>query len=296
MLPPDMKISDYDFLDFGSSDGASLAWGKEELGGKRGLGIDSAPYKVEEANKRGHESICASLLDIDLPDDCVDFVIISHLLEHLPGYDESLKVVETAMRVARDFVCVRGPWFDADDYLRDLGFKFYWSDWTNHTFHLTTSLLEQMLVELDASDYTMMGKERISSTLHHTIHPLSAPNNQMGYKKEHGYRASFEFPRPLFRDMVCIVSLRDFERKEEVLNFTDGLEHLEDLVDDEHPHGAMYSMQDRIDGLNTIVNSMVELYVAKHEENETTYGRLQVQSAEAKKLYDLLKEERAMRV
>lgn len=45
------NFQDYDFLDFGCSQGASLRFGVNTLRGTRGIGFDIDPQKVEEANE-----------------------------------------------------------------------------------------------------------------------------------------------------------------------------------------------------------------------------------------------------
>ena len=73
--------------------------------------------------------------------DSVRFVTISHTLEHLRDLVEVRKTLGSAVKVATDFLFIRGPYFDADDLLQTQGLKFFWSDWSGHPCHLTTGQL-----------------------------------------------------------------------------------------------------------------------------------------------------------
>ena len=128
----DIELQEFDFIDFGCKKGSSFSFCEDVLGGKRGLGIDNNPVYVEEFCEAGGRAIVADAAQTGLPGDTVRFVCVSHLLEHLPSLDVVEKVVLEAIRIASDFVCVVGPYFDADAYLRSKDMKFYWSDWSWH--------------------------------------------------------------------------------------------------------------------------------------------------------------------
>ena len=63
------------------------------------------------------------LAKMEIPEDCVNFVITNHLLEHLPDLDTAKRVVEKAIHAAREFVFIKGPYFDADIYLVNGGLE-----------------------------------------------------------------------------------------------------------------------------------------------------------------------------
>ena len=58
------------------------------------------------------------------------------------------RAIENARDVARDFLHIQGPYFDADKFLEKLGFKLYWSDWTDHRMYLTAQDLVKCLNSL----------------------------------------------------------------------------------------------------------------------------------------------------
>ena len=92
------QLEPFDFLDFGSSSGDSLEFATQRLGGRRGLGVDFDPKKVQAARDRGLDAIQASLIDLECPEDCVDFVLVSHLLEHPWDMTQARQVVPTRAR------------------------------------------------------------------------------------------------------------------------------------------------------------------------------------------------------
>jgi len=204
-----VDLSSYDFLDFGSSEGASLAYGVERLGGKRGLGIDRDPRKVASAREQGFDVFEGDLTALDFPDGSVRFVVMSHVLEHLADRSALLGTLASARRLATDFLFVRGPWFDSDEELARLGLKLYWSDWTGHPSHVTAPLLAELLHELDLHDFVIQGRSRIRHSDHDTIHPLASPPNQHEWRADtHPPKPSLDLPQPVFREIFAYVRLR----------------------------------------------------------------------------------------
>jgi hypothetical protein len=245
-LPAEVDLREYDFLDFGSSLGASTDFARRCLGGTRGLGIDFDPKKVAEAVRAGRDCIVGNIAQMNLPGDAVSFVIINHVLEHLQSTEAVRTVLERAAHVARDFVYVGGPWFDADEYLKGLGLKFYWSDWQGHRTHVTTGLLSAVLDGLNVQDYVIMGRDRIEVSNDSSLLPLNAEPEQHHYSEEtHGYKTSLQsFSRPVFKQMACVITLRDCPNCERALKFHDDLVRVSDLQDEHHEPGDLYSLAD----------------------------------------------------
>ena len=215
-LTADMDVSRYDFLDFGASTGGGIEFAKARLGGTNGLGVDIDRQKVARMRSLGLDCAEGDVTRIDLPDNSVRFVIMSHILEHLPDIDAVKRTLASAARVASDFLYIQGPFFDIDGTLADDGLKFYWSDWTYHTCHLTTDALCETLDALDLRDYVCMGRLEVADSTDSAIHPLDSPPDQHDYDPDlHPPKPAVEFtaPRyaePIYREMVCVVRLRDF--------------------------------------------------------------------------------------
>ena len=206
-----MDLRHCDFLDFGASKGGCIDFAIARLGGRRGLGIDIDPKKVEAMRSLGHDCIVGDVTDLDLPSKSVRFVTMSHFLEHLPDLAAVRKAVQSAAKVATHFLFIQGPFFDADEHLREHGLKFYWSDWKGHPCHLTTDQLVATLEDLGLNDYLALARVPVESSLDAAIHPLASPRNQHDYVPgKHPPKPEVSFDRPLYREMVCLVRLQRF--------------------------------------------------------------------------------------
>ncbi len=174
-------ISKFDVLDFGASKGGLMEFAQRVLGGKRPLGIDIDPDKVARMRSEDFECVEADVTALDFPENSVRFVVMSHFLEHLPSLDHVRRAIASAARVAREFLFIQGPFFDADDALEVLGLKFYWSDRSGHSCQLTTTMLTGILDDLGLSDSELMYVGVVSSSGDPTIHPLASTRNQHEY-------------------------------------------------------------------------------------------------------------------
>lgn len=205
------QLKDYDFLDFGASRGNSILFGINRLGGRKGLGIDNDSNKVELAKENGIDCILGDVTRLQIYDHKFNFIIMSHFLEHLENFKDVRKTIESAARAAINFLFIQGPFFDADGYLESLGLKFFWSDWTAHHTHLTIKDLELILFDLGLNDHIVLVNKEVTCSDHPTIHPLESPKNQHDYdSKKHPSKPNVRFTRPLYREMVCFVKLREF--------------------------------------------------------------------------------------
>ena len=205
------QIEDYDFLDFGASKGNSILFGKNKLGGRKGLGIDNDPNKVELAKENGIDCILEDVTKLKFPINKFNFIIMSHFLEHLGSFRDVRRTIESAAQVAKNFLFIQGPFFDADGYLESLGLKFFWSDWTAHHTQLTIKDLRLILLHLGLNKHIMLVANEVLGSDHPTIHPLESPKNQQDYDpQKHPPKPNVRFTRTLYREMVCIVKLREF--------------------------------------------------------------------------------------
>ena len=211
------SLDGYDFLDIGSSKGGSIDFARNKLGGKRGLGIDVNPANVEQVRMRGYDCLHGDIAQMTFPAKSIRFAVMNHVLEHMPLH-KGYKAVECAMTVATDFIYIRGPYFDADAFLRRHGLKFYWSDWHGHACHLTTSLLQAVLRRLHLEDFSILGRTAVNDSLDDSIHPLDSPADEHQYDpRKHPPKSSMRFNPPLHREIICMVRLRDIPYWQELL-------------------------------------------------------------------------------
>jgi hypothetical protein len=205
-----------DFLDFGCSQGASLAYGEETFGGRRGLGIDLSPSKVEIAIASGHRAVVGDATQLMVPDRSVDFVLMVHFLEHLPTFKAAQQSIASAIRVAKEFVYIRHPWFDADAELFRLGYKMFWSDWIGHRLHFDSLSFVKALSRLGFEGrWCLMGRSQIRDTRHDAIIPLFAKTDSFQVPvAEAARRRPVTFAAPVFREIACILQTGSIERFE----------------------------------------------------------------------------------
>lgn len=243
-LKADMDVSAYDFLDFGASTGGCIEFAKARLGGTNGLGVDIDSQKVARMWSLGYDCAEGDVTQVDLPDDSVRFVTMSHILEHLPDLDSVRRALAGAARVASDFLFIQGPFFDADGILAEDGLKFYWSDWTYHTCHLTTDALRETLDALGLRDYVCMGRAVVADSTDPAVHPTGSPPDQHDYDAgEHPPKptVSFAAPKyadPVYREIVCVVRLRDFPGWPDVVAARQGCELIAPRTEGGTAHAA----------------------------------------------------------
>lgn len=216
-------LAGYDFYDFGCSTGTNIAETNSVLPNLRGLGIDIAPAKVAAARDNGHDAIVFDILQ--LPDEkCVDFVTMSHFLEHLSSLDLTRKIVAKAISISREFVLIRQPWFDSDGELLRRGFKFHWSHWLGHPNKMTTLDFHSILnAELEAGyidRFSIHGRSVVTSSRHPSIIPLQAPKNQPRYdRNKHGPKTIEDFSFAAYKEVVSRVDVDRSAKADALMSF-----------------------------------------------------------------------------
>lgn len=204
----ELDISKYDFVDFGASVGGSIDFAIKALGGENGLGIDIDPPKVKKMQDLGLNAYCADFTQLPFPKKSVRFVVISHVLEHLPSMEVAKASIKQACNLATDFVFIQGPYYDGDEYLRKLGLKFFWSDWKGHTCHFSVKNLKDTLRELNISDYKLFMNKIVTDSMSPFVHPLNSPPNQHDYDSLiHPPKHLITFDKKLYREFVCYIKL-----------------------------------------------------------------------------------------
>ncbi|GEM_PF-1291545 len=204
-------LSAFDFIDLGASEGGSIRFAQERLGGGRALAIDIDPHKVARIRAAGLDCIQGDATALRLPPGSVRFAVLSHFLEHLPDRDAVRRAIVSAAEVATDFLFIRGPCFDADDYLAGLGLKFFYSDWVGHRCHLTSGDLVDSLHGAGLHHYKLLLVGPTANAQDPFLHPLSSPPDQHKYDPtRHAKKPAVEFGRPVFKGIVVFVRLRPF--------------------------------------------------------------------------------------
>lgn len=206
-----LHLENYGFLDFGCSNGLSLKFGESKLGGRNGLGVDVDLTKLEAAKRAGFNVAAGDLTEKTQFEGTVSFCLMSHFLEHLPSLKAVRNCIETAITVADQFIFIRQPWFDSDGNLFQMGLKLYWSDWTGHTSHISSSQFYSILAPyLESNDivrFIIAGSSRIRDSSHSAIHSISAPRDQHQYDEaKHGHKDVLSFPFKVYKEIVVVVT------------------------------------------------------------------------------------------
>jgi SAM-dependent methyltransferase len=220
-----IDLSKYDFVDFGCSAGGSIAFGRDCLGGRNGLGVDINPEKVAAARAAGLSAEVADVTKLDPREvGAVRFVIMAHFLEHLPGRNAAQACILSACKVADEFVFIRQPYFDADGYLFSLNLKLYWSDWRGHPNHMTSldfhNALDPLLKAGKISRYLLFFRTKIENSHDPAVHPISSPINQQKWDSEtHDSKPACEFSFPVFVETGAIIIKKSREIDSRVERF-----------------------------------------------------------------------------
>jgi len=217
-----INITDYDFFDFGCSNGKSLFYGVNKFGGKRGVGIDIDPNKVKQArynlDKKDvssiHTVVCEDITSLPEIKDKVRFTTCIHFLEHLFGCSYAEKVLESAINVSEEFIFVLQPFADKDSELFKLGFKTYYSDWTGHTNLMSSydfyKICRNFYYDNKIKNFIIFATDPIYDSSSEFIHPIDSSFNQHSYDKDiHKPKRDDVKFNDLFKDIGVLILLDD---------------------------------------------------------------------------------------
>ena len=212
MNEPAVDFRNYDFVDFGCGQGGSIDAAERLFGGRRGIGLDIDPRKVEAVRQAGFEGHVCDVTKISSKNNSVRFVMMSHFLEHLPGRNDAVACIKSACDLSREFVFIQQPCFDADGYLFSLGLKSYWSDWRGHAYHMTSLDLYNCLRSLREKGvihrFSIYGAKPVLSSHDTCIHPVSSAVDQHDWDpSEHGPKPIIEFSWGIFREIKALIGV-----------------------------------------------------------------------------------------
>lgn len=221
---PEDYMEYFDFVDLGAKNGGMEKYSQETFNGHRGLHFEINDECIETMKSKNISCVQADITNLKLPKKSVDFVISTHTIEHLPNLELVKKVIDLSINTAKDFVYLTWPWFDSDDYLKELGFIPFPSTWDIHTCHVTISDLKNILKELSLKslEVLFMAWPRILNSRSDCILPIDYSRN-MGelhhYKPEYGIKSTVNFTQPVYHESVCFIPLRDSQKTKDSIKY-----------------------------------------------------------------------------
>lgn len=205
---------EYDFIDFSIADARSMDFCRTVFGG-RGLSVTNNPSIAERVRAEGGDAVSTDLFEIDFPDGAVSYVSMMDSLNLLPTLEAVSHVFANASRWARDFIFIRMPSYEDEEYLRALGLKYFWHDWSRYPLHPRIDQIAAILQVLGLEQYHISHRDPTVSSDAPVIVPASTPPDQSTYDPvEHGPKPSIEFPRPIYGQIDIFIALRRFETAE----------------------------------------------------------------------------------
>ena len=218
---PEDYMEYFDFVNLGAKNGKMAKYARDTFNGQRGLHFEIDDECIKYMEEKDIPCVQADVTNLTLPENCVDFVISTGTIEHLMDLDAIKKMIEISVNAAKDFVYLTWPWFDTDDYLKDLGLIPFPSTWDIHTCHVTISELKNILKELSLEGL-FMAWPRILDSRSDCILPIDYPRN-MGelhhYKPEYGTKPIVNFTQPVYHESVCFIVLQDSQKTKDSIKY-----------------------------------------------------------------------------
>ncbi len=196
----------HDCLDIGA-DTNSLGWVRSYLGARTPLGLNIEPQRLE--NMRAAGEACVDMNALDIPEGVTfDFVSMSHFVEHLQNREQLLTMLGKALRMARRAVWISGPYFEADDHIREHGVKFVWGDWTGHDSRFTLRTFLDWLEEQAPGRITISLGFGATDSSPDNIVALGERPNVDSYERDRTVeKPVVTFDRPAAQEFLVLVTL-----------------------------------------------------------------------------------------
>ena len=194
-----------DFIDLGCGIGGSIDWAKAKFGGDTYLGIDSQLSDIQIATDHGYNVILNDVTNENFEFPKARYITMLHLLEHLKNENDVKNVIKKSIIATKEFICIKVPYFDSYEYLKNLGFKLTWSDWIGHPTHITTNLLERIINDL-GYEYKIGYLEPVYDSNSDEIIPYTAPVDIIKYDESLGKKEYTEF-MGVYRETYCFINI-----------------------------------------------------------------------------------------
>lgn len=197
----------YKFLDIGCKLGDSFNISKQfGYDIEEGIGIDINKEHVIECNKNGIRCIYGDILDIPFKNKFFELSICSHVLEHLDSINLFYDAFNEIIRVTNKYVYVAFPIFDHTEYLKELGLKTFYSDWSSH--NCLINLKDFLNLNDNNFNYDITYLKKIEDSNAIEIHSLDSPIDSLDYDPTiHPPKPYVKFDREMYREFYIKINL-----------------------------------------------------------------------------------------
>lgn len=206
------RLADYDFLVVGNKTSDTIDFGKRRFAAKTGIGLDSNRTYAQEDRKKGFAVVEGGSELLSLFPSSFRFSILLRSLPHMASHDQVKVLLTEAARVSQDFLYIRYPSFDYINYLKSLGLRQFWTNWTGHKMMLRLDEVLQLFEEVGFRRYFIRRLGPITSSAHPSIIPLDTPKDQSNYDPaKHGPKREVKFEKNLWQETEFYIALRPME-------------------------------------------------------------------------------------
>ena len=198
-----------DFIDIGGSKGGSFKYIKKKFNFENGLTIDIDIRKVNESLKNNIPAIRldASQMKIFNENAC-KLISIIHTLEHLPNIDIIRNVLKESIRVASNFIYIKGPMYFRD-YLSKKGLQFYWSYWRGHTCLIEPETIIKIMKDLGKNNYELNFLHIVENSNDPSIHSINGLIDRHEYDSTIDPKKNFDiiFDKKIYKEFELIFTI-----------------------------------------------------------------------------------------
>lgn len=198
-----------DFIDIGASKGGSYHYIKKKFGFDSGLCIDIDINKVNLSIANKAPAICLDATNMSLfTDNSCKLISILHTLEHLPSRKLVKNILKESVRVAKDKLYIKGPMYYID-YLKPLGFQFYWSHWRGHTYLIEPGEIIEIMKNLGKTKYTLNFVKLVNDSNDSCIHSINGLIDRHAYDKkiDPPKKLNYKFKKDIYKEFEIVFEL-----------------------------------------------------------------------------------------
>lgn len=205
---PKNYLEQFNFIDLGAKHGQMKEYCSRMFGTDNGLHIEMDEDHIKVLEERKIPHIQADISNLTFDDDCVDFSVCTHTIEHLPSLNHVKNVIENSVKVSRKFVLFSWPFFDKDEYLSTLDLIPFYSTWSGHTTHVKRNEFYDLCrqVGIEEKNILCVYRERIKDSNHPAILHIDSPVDSDVWKEGVSLPKRYvEFQEKIFYEIMIII-------------------------------------------------------------------------------------------